>query len=191
VGGGRFAVRGGDHRLRRGAGGAPGSGGCGSDRRRCRRCRFDRRSTRRRTGATVLGIAGPSNDAWLAGHGAVPVNYGDDLPARLRAAAPTGRIDALLDFFGGGYVAMAVEDLNVPREKIDTIADFAAVERFGVLSAGGADAASVAVVAELADLVARGELEVPIAGVFALDDVRDAYRELEMRHTRGKLVLRP
>ena len=45
--------------------------------------------------------------------------------------------------------------------------------------------------AELAALVARGELEVPIAGVFALDDVRDAYRELELRHTRGKLVLRP
>src|SRR5258705_424782 len=47
------------------------------------------------------------------------------------------------------------------------------------------------VVAELADLVARGELEVPIAGVFALDDVREAYRQLELRHTRGKLVLRP
>jgi NADPH:quinone reductase-like Zn-dependent oxidoreductase len=145
----------------------------------------------RRAGATVLAIAGPSNDAWLADHGAVPVNYGDDLPARLRAAAPSGRIDALLDFFGGGYVAMAVEDLGVPRERVDTIADFDAVERFGVQSAGGADAATAAVVAELADLVARGELEVPIAGVFALDDVRDAYRELEKRHTRGKLVLRP
>jgi hypothetical protein len=52
-------------------------------------------------------------------------------------------------------------------------------------------APSAAVVAELADLVARGELEVPIAGVFALDDVREAYRQLELRHTRGKLVLRP
>ncbi|MDT5056807.1 MAG: hypothetical protein QOF66_5173, partial [Mycobacterium sp.] len=52
-------------------------------------------------------------------------------------------------------------------------------------------AATAAVVAELADLVARGELEVPIAGVFALDDVRDAFREVELRHTRGKLVLRP
>jgi NADPH:quinone reductase-like Zn-dependent oxidoreductase len=145
----------------------------------------------RRAGATVLGIAGPSNDAWLADHGAVPVNYGDDLPARLRAAAPSGHIDALLDFFGRGYVAMAVEDLKVPRDRVDTITDFDAVERFGVLSAGGADAATAAVVAELADLVAQGELEVPIAGVFALDDVRDAYRELEMRHTRGKLVLRP
>src|SRR6478736_8769613 len=145
----------------------------------------------RRAGATVLGIAGPSNDAWLADHGAVPVNYGDDLPARLRAAAPCGRIDALLDFFGDGYVAMAVQDLRVPRDRVDTITDFAAVERFGVQSAGGADAATAAVVAELADLVARGELEVPIARVFAIDDVRDAFRQVEQRHTRGKLVLRP
>ncbi|MDT5211609.1 MAG: hypothetical protein QOF67_4024, partial [Mycobacterium sp.] len=81
--------------------------------------------------------------------------------------------------------------LAVPPDRVDTIADFAAVERFGVQSAGGADAATAAVVAELADLVARDELEVPIAGVFALDDVRAAYRELEKRHTRGKLVLRP
>jgi NADPH:quinone reductase-like Zn-dependent oxidoreductase len=132
-----------------------------------------------------------ANDAWLADHGAVPVNYGDDLPARLRAAAPSGHVDALLDFFGGGYVAMAVDDLKVPRDRVDTIADFAAVEQFGVLSVGGADAATAAVVAELADLVARGELDVPIAGVFALDDVRDAFREVELRHTRGKLVLRP
>jgi NADPH:quinone reductase-like Zn-dependent oxidoreductase len=145
----------------------------------------------RRAGATVLGIAGPSNDAWLADHGAVPVNYGDDLVARLRTAAPSGRIDALLDFFGGGYVAMAVEDLAVPPDRIDTITDFPAVERFGIQSAGGADASSAAVVAELADLIERGELDVPIAGVFALDDVREAYRELEKRHTRGKLVLRP
>jgi NADPH:quinone reductase-like Zn-dependent oxidoreductase len=145
----------------------------------------------RRTGATVLGIGGPSNDAWLADHGAVPVNYGDGLSARLRAAAQSGHIDALLDFFGGGYVAMAVEDLKVPRDRVDTIADFAAVERFGVLSAGGADAATAEVLAELADLVARGELDVPIAGVFALDDVQDAFREVELRHTRGKLVLRP
>jgi NADPH:quinone reductase-like Zn-dependent oxidoreductase len=145
----------------------------------------------RRAGATVIGIAGPSNDAWLAEHGAVPVNYGDDLLARLRAAAQPGQIDALLDFFGGGYVAMAVEDLGVPRDRVDTITDFAAVEQFGVLSAGGADAATAAVLAELADLVARGDLDVPIAGVFALDDVQDAFRELERRHTRGKLVLQP
>jgi len=145
----------------------------------------------RRAGATVLGIAGESNDSWLTGHGAVPVNYGDNLPARLRAAAESEHIDALLDFFGGGYVAMAIEDLKLPPNKIDTIADFEAVKKFGVQSKGGADAATAAVLAELADLVARGELEVPIAGVFALDDVREAFRQVELRHTRGKLVLRP
>ena len=145
----------------------------------------------RRAGATVLGIAGPSNDAWLAGHGVIPVNYGDDLPARLHAAAQSGRIDALLDFFGGGYVAMAVEQLKLSPDRVDTIADFDAVKRFGIQSKGGADAATAAVVAELADLVARGELEVPIAAVFPLDDVRNAFRQVELRHTRGKVVLRP
>ena len=45
--------------------------------------------------------AGPANDDWLSAHGAIPVNHGDDLPARLLAAAPSGHIDALLDFFGG------------------------------------------------------------------------------------------
>ena len=145
----------------------------------------------RRAGATVLGIAGPSNDAWLTQHGAIPVNYGDNLPTRLRAAAKSGQIDALLDFFGGGYVAMAIEELGLPPEKVNTIADFEAVRRFGVQSKGGADAATAAVLGELADLIGRGELEVPIAGVFALDDVRNAFRQLELRHTRGKLVLRP
>jgi len=145
----------------------------------------------RRAGATVLGIAGPSNDAWLADHCAIAINYGDNLPARLRAAAKSGHIDALLDFFGGGYVAMGMEVFKLPPEKIDTIADFEAVKRFGVQSKGGADAATAVVLAELADLIAQGELEVPIAGVFALDDVRDAFRQIELRHTRGKLVLRP
>jgi NADPH:quinone reductase-like Zn-dependent oxidoreductase len=87
----------------------------------------------------------------------------------------------------------AFEDRHAARslQPISTIADFESVKQFGVQSAGGAAAATAAVVAELADLVARGELEVPIAGVFALDDVREAYRQLELRHTRGKLVLQP
>jgi NADPH:quinone reductase-like Zn-dependent oxidoreductase len=144
-----------------------------------------------RAGATVLGIAGPSNDAWLTAHGAVPANYGDELPDRLRTASPSGRVDAFLDFFGGGYVAMAVESLGVAPDRVNTTTDYGAVAQFGVQSAGGAEAATATVVAELAELVARHELEVPIAGVFSLDDVRDAYRQLESRHTHGKIVLRP
>ncbi len=143
----------------------------------------------KRSGATVVGIAGPSNDEWLSGHGVIPVNYGDGLAARLRAASPTGRIDAFLDLFGGGYVQLAVEELGVPPDRVNTIIDFAAVERFGVKAEGSADASDAAVLAELAGLIAEGGLEVPIAAVFPLADVREAYRALEQRHTRGKLVL--
>ncbi|CDO05323.1 NADP-dependent oxidoreductase [Mycolicibacterium cosmeticum] len=144
-----------------------------------------------RTGATVLGIAGPGNDAWLREHGAVPVNHGDGLAGRLKAAAPGGAVDAFLDFFGGGYVALAVDELGVAAERVDTVIDFAAIEQYGVLGVGSAEASTAAVVAELAGLVAAGELEVPIAKVYPLDQVRAAYRDLEQRHTRGKLVLRP
>jgi NADPH:quinone reductase-like Zn-dependent oxidoreductase len=145
----------------------------------------------RRTGATVLGLAGPANDDWLSQHGVIPVNYGDELAERLRAASPSGRIDAFLDLFGGGYVELAINELGVAPERVDTIIDFPAVAKFGVQAAGNADAASAAVLAKLAALVASGDLEVPIAGVFALGDVQNAYRTLEQQHTRGKLVLRP
>lgn len=145
----------------------------------------------KRTGATVLGIAGPSNDEWLAAHGVIPVNYGDGLAGRLRAAAPDGRVDALLDFFGGGYVELAVTELGIAPQRIDTVIDFPALERFGVMFVGNQDAADAAVLAELAALIAAGQLEVPIAEVIPLDEVQRAYRTLERRHTRGKIVLRP
>ncbi len=48
---------------------------------------------------------------------------------------------------------------------------------------------TVEVLAELADLIGAGELEVPIAEVVPLDEVQRAYRTLEQRHTRGKIVL--
>jgi NADPH:quinone reductase-like Zn-dependent oxidoreductase len=145
----------------------------------------------KRSGATVLGIAGPSNDSWLCGRGVVPVNYGRDLADRLRAAAAHGLVNAFLDFFGGGYVELAVTELGVPPQRVDTIIDFAAIDKFGVKAAGNRDASDAAVLAELASLVAVGELEVPIANVFPLAEVRQAYRTLEQRHTRGKIVLRP
>jgi NADPH:quinone reductase-like Zn-dependent oxidoreductase len=145
----------------------------------------------KRSGATVLGIASSSNDEWLSCRGVVPINYGGDLAKRLRAAAPNGIVNAFLDFFGGGYVELAVTELHVPPERVDTIIDFAAVEKFGVKAAGSHDAAEAGVLAELANLVAAGELDVPIAEVFPLDEVQQAYRTLEQRHTRGKIVLRP
>ena len=45
--------------------------------------------------------------------------------------------------------------------------------------------------AELARLIADGALEVPIANVYPLAQVREAYAELERRHTHGKIILKP
>lgn len=142
-----------------------------------------------RAGATVIGLAGEANHAWLREHGVVPVTYGDGVADRIRAAAPGG-IDAFVDTVGGGYVELALE-LGVAPERIDTIVDFGAVAEHGVKAEGNAAGASAATLRELAGLIAAGELEVPIAATYPLEQVRDAFRELERGHTRGKIVLVP
>ena len=141
-------------------------------------------------GATVIGLAGEANHEWLTEHGAIAVNYGEpDLAEAIRAAAGGG-VDAFLDTFGGGYVELAL-DLNVPPQRINTIIDLAAAGEHGTQAVGGRVASTPAVLAELAGLMAAGRLEVPVARVYRLDEVGDAYRELERRHTRGKIVLVP
>ncbi len=105
-------------------------------------------------------------------------------------AAAGGSIDGFVDTFGGGYVDLAVR-LGVRPERIDTIIDFAAEKKHGVKTEGGAAAATGQVLGEMVGLIRDGKLEVPIAKAFPLDRVQDAYRELERRHTRGKIVLVP
>ena len=141
----------------------------------------------RLAGAAVVGIAGPANHAWLREHGVTPVAYGDGLEERIRAATG-GSVDAFVDAFGGGYVELAIR-LGVRPERIDTIIDFAAARKYGVKTDGSAAAATAQVLGELVGLVGDGKLDVPIAKTFPLERVQDAYRELEQRHTRGKIVL--
>jgi NADPH:quinone reductase-like Zn-dependent oxidoreductase len=143
----------------------------------------------RLAGATVIGLAGERNHAWLRGHGIVPVTYGEGQEERIRDAAG-GRVDAFIDTFGGGYVDLAIE-LGVAPERVNTIIDYAAVERLGVKAQGTHAIASAPILAELAARVERGELEIPVARTFPLDQVRDAFGELADRHTHGKIVLIP
>jgi NADPH:quinone reductase-like Zn-dependent oxidoreductase len=143
----------------------------------------------RRSGATVIGLAGGRNHDWLRAHDVIPVAYGDGQADRVRTAAG-GRIDAFVDTFGGGYVDLAI-DLGVPPRRINTIIDYAAAERHGVNFRGTHAIATAPLLAELAAMVADGALEIPIARTYPLDRVRDAYAELAARHTRGKIVLLP
>ena len=140
--------------------------------------------------AVVLGIAGPGNADWLRAHGVTPIAYGESgLAERLRAAAPNG-IDAFIDLFGPDYVQLAV-DLGVAPKRIDTIISFQKAGEVGAKTEGSADASTPEVLAEIADLVATGAIDFDIAATFPLDQVADAFEELEQRHTHGKIVLLP
>ncbi|KAA8954488.1 NADP-dependent oxidoreductase, partial [Mycobacterium sp.] len=116
--------------------------------------------------AQVLGIASARNADWLRAHHVVPVQYGDGLQARLRDAAPAG-IDAFIDLFGPEYVQLAV-DLGVAPERIETIISFAKAAEVGAKTEGSMDASTPQVLAEMADLVASGAIDVDIAASYPL-----------------------
>jgi NADPH:quinone reductase-like Zn-dependent oxidoreductase len=140
-------------------------------------------------GAKVIGLASARNHGWLAEHKVIPVAYGNGVVERLRGASG-GKVDAFADTFGDNYVKLAL-DLGVAPARINTIINFADASKYGTKTAGNADAANAEVLAQLANMIERGLLEVPITKVFPLEQVQDAYRELEKRNTRGKIVLKP
>jgi NADPH:quinone reductase len=140
-------------------------------------------------GATVIGIASEANHEWLRSVGVTPVAYGEGLADRIRAIAPQG-VDAFIDTFGEEYVRLAVE-LGVKPDRIDTIIARDAAAEIGAKADGSGTAASADVLAEMVELVASGRITVPIAATYSLDQVQDAYEQVERRHTRGKVVLVP
>jgi NADPH:quinone reductase-like Zn-dependent oxidoreductase len=150
----------------------------------------------RHAGARVWGLAGAANHEWLESHGVLAVPYqaaagGMAWTEKVQLVKPGHAVDAFIDAFGGDYVEIALNDLGVAPERVDTIVRFDAVATYGIKAEGMAVAASAAALAELAALVADGDLEVPIAATYPLAQVRAAYEHLEEGHVRGKIVLTP
>lgn len=118
------------------------------------------------------------------------VDYtGADLGGRIRQALDGRQVTVVLDTYGPQYVQLGL-DLGVSPHGIATIADFSAGER-GAKVVQHFAVASPPVLAEIAEALASRRLQMPIAATYALSDVRDAYRDLERGHTRGKIVLMP
>lgn len=138
-------------------------------------------------GAAVVATASKENHAFLTSIGAIPVEYGKGLADRIRAIVPDG-VDAFIDTHGDGNVEIAVA-LGVDRDRINTITDFAARKKYGVRGDGMATVSPREVLIDLARLIAAGELELPIAATYPLDQVRAAYERLSKRHGLGKIVL--
>jgi NADPH:quinone reductase-like Zn-dependent oxidoreductase len=120
-------------------------------------------------------------------YGGVDVLKVVDVP---RPMPGTAQVLVQVKAAGAGYVQLAL-GLGVEPSRIDTVVNFEAVARYGVNAEGSAEAATASVLAELAGLIAAGELELPIAAAFPLDRVQDVYRRLGQGHVLGKIVLLP
>ena len=149
-----------------------------------------------RAGAVrVWGLSSEANAEWLMKHGVLPVPYAptdnQSWAEKIKLLDSTHKADAFIDTYGGEYVEAALNELGVLPERVDTIVRFDAVEKYGVKSEGNAVGASAGTLAELAGLIAAGELDVPIAATYPLAAVRQAYEQLEGGHVHGKIVLVP
>jgi NADPH:quinone reductase-like Zn-dependent oxidoreductase len=137
----------------------------------------------RMRGATVIGTSVEMRFDFLRQFGVIPTAYGPQLADRVRALTPNP-ITAFLDFLGGQ--AQEALDLGVPPSRILTVLDWGAVDDHGAVRVSPGDVVALGRVAALA---AARRIRLPIADVFPLDSVGDAYRALDKREAPGKIVL--
>ena len=138
-------------------------------------------------GARVIGTGSPATHEDLRSLGAEPVAYGDGMPERVRALAPSG-VDLALDAAGSGVLPELIELAN-GNEHMITVADFAGAERYGVrFSSGDSGRASYAL-RQVGGLIESGRFSLPVGETFPLADIARAHRVGEAGRVRGKLVL--
>jgi NADPH:quinone reductase-like Zn-dependent oxidoreductase len=135
----------------------------------------------RLAGARVIGTGSTASSDYLRSLGAEPVTYGDGIADRVRALAPDG-ITAAIDLYGTD-TAHAARELCVPDARITTIAG----QVDGITPANGADA--VDAIDKVARLVAAGQVRVPIAATFPVEEIRAAVELQAGRHVHGKVVI--
>lgn len=139
----------------------------------------------REWGARVIGTASPANHEYLKSLRVTPVEYGPGLVDRVRSLAPGG-VDVVLDCIGGDAVPASLE-LGVPADRVGTIADYSAVERYGVRRPGGERSAEN--LTYLLQLHTRGVLDLPVHLAVPLADAAQSHNAVETGHVRGKVVL--
>ncbi|NVI86444.1 NADP-dependent oxidoreductase [Actinomadura sp. BRA 177] len=136
-------------------------------------------------GATVIGTASESTFEFLRRLGADPVAYGPGLADRVRALA-SGGVTAATDLYGTETAETALA-LGVPPERISTIA--AGPNPPGGFRATGGFDAGLDAMERITDGILAGEITVPIAGTFPIEQVRDAVALQAGRHVHGKIVV--
>jgi len=137
-------------------------------------------------GVHVIGTASPANQERVAGYGATPTTYGPGLVDRVRALTPV--VDAVLDTAGSGVLPDSIE-LRGGTDRVLTLTDPAA-HALGVEFSERSEH-SAATLAEVIDLVLRGEVSVPVAKVLPFAEAARAQGLVDDGHAGGKVVLVP
>jgi NADPH:quinone reductase-like Zn-dependent oxidoreductase len=138
-------------------------------------------------GLRVIGTAGEVNQDFVRSLGAVPTLHGPGLVDRVHVLVPAD-VAGGVDTAGKGSVRDLIALTGDPS-KVVTIADFGAAELGVQVTTGGGGQAPR--LAQVADLLAANQLQMPIAGTYPLERIDAAYAESQRGHVRGKLVLVP
>ncbi|WP_019158624.1 NADP-dependent oxidoreductase [Brevibacterium senegalense] len=148
----------------------------------------------RHAGARVIGVASSAKADLVERFGGVHVASGPGWEDRVRAAAGgSRRVDALLDCVGGDVLGGGIDLLEQIRSpqpgtaRVRSVADPAAASAAG---GGGVTRRRTAeVFAQVAELVARGAIEVVVDRVLPFDEAARAVAHVESGHARGKTVV--
>jgi NADPH:quinone reductase-like Zn-dependent oxidoreductase len=134
-------------------------------------------------GAHVIGTASPRNHGFVRDGGAAEVFDHSAGPLSEQLAEP---VDAVLDLVGGDTLADAPKQVREGGRivsVIDPSVNGMAGGRYVFVRPEQHD------LEELARLADDGQLRVPIAKAFALEDVAEAHRTIAGGHVRGKIVV--
>jgi NADPH:quinone reductase-like Zn-dependent oxidoreductase len=133
-------------------------------------------------GAHVIGTASPRNHGFLKDAGVAEVLDYSAGPISAQLSEP---VDAVLDLVGGDTLADAPRQVKEPS-RIVSIVDPVVNEMGGRYVFVRPDQHDLEELARMAD---AGQLRVPIAKAFPLEQLADAHRLVAGGHVRGKVVV--
>jgi NADPH:quinone reductase-like Zn-dependent oxidoreductase len=133
-------------------------------------------------GAHVIGTASPKNHGFLRDAGVAEVLDYAAGPISGQLSEP---VDAVLDLVGGDALADAPAQVRDPA-RIASVADPAVLELGGRYLFVRPDSHDLEELARMAD---AGQLRVPIARAFPLEETAEAQRLVAGGHVRGKVVV--
>lgn len=138
-------------------------------------------------GINVIGTASSPKHVYLASLGAVPTTYAPGLKARIAQLAPMG-VDAAIDVAGAGVIAELIAIVGNPAHVL-SVADFSA-EQYGAKFSHGPPEQPEIAFAEVAQLCAHGLFQLPVQGVYPLEQTAEAHRVSAEGHVTGKLIIK-